>query len=250
MFVPGGQVFGAGLISFGADVVIQKATTGEVNWVQAGISGGLAMTGVGVGAIAGKIVSNPVIRMAVENGVEGAVTGSGEYFTGPGPHSPSGFLKAAAVGGAMSAAPIPGVAGTRLNQISPTPPPLIRTVDDDPAATFLHREYTSRFLPEDTVLYRAGESGKPFGGWWSADAPTSVEQVRNDKAILPEWPTGGKSPIDSAFEVRFPAGTPVYEGITAPQTAADGTVYPGGTSQVHIKESWDKGEVLRDWRLE
>lgn len=43
MFVPGGQVFGAGLISFGADVVIQKATTGEVNWAQAGISGGLSM---------------------------------------------------------------------------------------------------------------------------------------------------------------------------------------------------------------
>ena len=42
MFVPGGQLAGAGLISFGADVVIQKATTGEVNWVQAGVSGGWA----------------------------------------------------------------------------------------------------------------------------------------------------------------------------------------------------------------
>ncbi len=250
MFVPGGQVFGAGLISFGADVVIQKATTGEVNWVQAGISGGLGMAGAGVGMIAGRMVSNPVVRMAVENGVEGAITGAGDYYNGPGPHTASGALKAAATGGATSAVPIPAVAGPKLNQISATPPPLIRTVDDDPAANFMNREYTSRFLAEDTVLYRAGESGRPFGSWWSTDAPTSVEQVRNDKAILPEWPNGGKSPIDSAFEVRFPAGTAVYEGITAPQTAADGTVYPGGTSQVHIKESWDKGEVIGTWRLE
>ena len=49
MFVPGGQVVGAGLISFGVDVVIQKATTGDVNWVQAGISGGLGVAGAGVG---------------------------------------------------------------------------------------------------------------------------------------------------------------------------------------------------------
>ncbi|MBP3036570.1 hypothetical protein J2M53_09940 [Arthrobacter sp. zg-ZUI100] len=49
LFVPGGQLVGAGLISFGADVVIQKATTGEVNWSQAGVSGGLGMLGFGAG---------------------------------------------------------------------------------------------------------------------------------------------------------------------------------------------------------
>ncbi|MBP3042941.1 hypothetical protein KKR91_07980 [Arthrobacter jiangjiafuii] len=83
MFVPGGQLVGAGLISFGADVVIQKATTGEVNWTQAGVSGGLGMLGFGAGAMAGKLLTNPAARAAVTNGVDGAVSGAGGYFTGP-----------------------------------------------------------------------------------------------------------------------------------------------------------------------
>ena len=67
--------------------------------------------------------------MAVENGVEGAVSGVGGYFAGPGPHTTSGVLKAAAVGGATSAAPIPGAgradlptsAAPRLGDLSPKP---------------------------------------------------------------------------------------------------------------------------------
>ncbi|MBP3036563.1 hypothetical protein J2M53_09900 [Arthrobacter sp. zg-ZUI100] len=98
LFVPGGQLVGAGLISFGADVVIQKATTGEVNWAQAGVSGDLGMLGFGAGAMAGKLLTNPAARAAVTNGVEGAVSGAGGYFTGPCPHTPAGFFGATAAG--------------------------------------------------------------------------------------------------------------------------------------------------------
>ena len=36
--------------------------------------------------MAGKLVNNPVMRMAVESGVDGAINGVGSYMTGPGPH--------------------------------------------------------------------------------------------------------------------------------------------------------------------
>ncbi|UWX98815.1 hypothetical protein N2K95_07520 [Arthrobacter zhaoxinii] len=78
MFVPGGQGFGAALIMFGADVVIQKATTGEVNWLLAGLN----LVGFGAGGVASRIVRNPVVREAVEDGVEGAVDELGEQVLG------------------------------------------------------------------------------------------------------------------------------------------------------------------------
>lgn len=75
-------------------------------------------------------------------------------------------------------------------------PPTLEGMLGDPAGNFTDRAYTSRYLSDDTILYRAGEAGTPWGRWWSEDAPISIEQVRNDKAVLPEWPGGGKSPIE------------------------------------------------------
>lgn len=65
---------------------------------------------------------------------------------------------------------------------------------------------------------------------------------------VPEWPEGGKSP--GAFMARFPAGTPSYEGMTAPQAGLDGKVYPGGTPQVLISDPWDVGDIVKEWRLD
>lgn len=58
-----------------------------------------------MGMAAGKLVNNPVVRMAVENGVEGAISGAGGYLTGPGPHTPSGFIGATAMGAALGPYP-------------------------------------------------------------------------------------------------------------------------------------------------
>ncbi|WP_354517704.1 RHS repeat-associated core domain-containing protein [Paenarthrobacter sp. 4246] len=63
MFVPGGQLAGMGLMSFGADVVIQKATTGQVNWGQAIGSGVMGVAGGGVGMIVAKSASLVVGRV-------------------------------------------------------------------------------------------------------------------------------------------------------------------------------------------
>ncbi|MCQ2001005.1 DUF6531 domain-containing protein [Arthrobacter zhaoxinii] len=78
MFVPGGQGFGAALIMFGADVVIQKATTGEVNWFSAGLN----LVGFGAGGVASRVFRNSVVREAVSNGVDSAVDELGEKVLG------------------------------------------------------------------------------------------------------------------------------------------------------------------------
>ncbi|MET4541929.1 hypothetical protein ABIE37_003732 [Arthrobacter bambusae] len=55
----------------------------------------------GAGMLAGKLVTkaatNPVVRLAVENGVEGAISGAGGYLTGSGPHAPSGLLGSSSI---------------------------------------------------------------------------------------------------------------------------------------------------------
>lgn len=92
------------LISGGLDVVVQKATTGEVNWGQAALSTALGAWG-GVAA-AGKLGAKTLLQKAVvggmvSGGTNGAVTSAYGYYTGPGPHSLSGALKASAMGAGM-----------------------------------------------------------------------------------------------------------------------------------------------------
>ena len=243
MFVPGGQVFGAGLISFGADVVIQKATTGEVNWAQAGVSGGLGMLGFGAGAAVGRAFNNPVVREAVTNGVEGAVSGAGGYFTGPGPHTPSGFLKATAVGGATSVVPLPHIA----NKVDLPSPTRLGALRPELAETFAGQRYTTTVLETETVLYRAGTANRPLGQFFSAEPPVGVLQTRIDKAIPPVWPDGNPAPLDTGFGVRFPAGTVVHTGSVANQ----GGLYMGGTEQIVVEQPWTLADVkvTESWGL-
>lgn len=100
-----------------------------------------------------------------------------------------------------------------------------------------------------------------MGSYWSRDAPVSVAQVRNEKAILPEWfnketgTWGPTSRIDRAYEATWESGTTMYSGRVAPETGQDGTVYPGGTGQVYIpQDQWrgvtnPKGVITGSWSL-
>ena len=64
--------------------------------------------------------------------------------------------------------------------------------------------------------------------------PTGVVQTRIDKAVLPEWPGGAKSPIDTVFSVKIPAGTQVYVG----EVGSQGGFYVGGTKQIVVVKPW------------
>lgn len=103
------------------------------------------------------------------------------------------------------------------------------------AETFAGGRYREVVLRKDTVLYRSGESGKPLGQFFDTVPPRGVIQARMDKAILPEWPGGAKSPIDSAFAVKIPAGTKVYVG----EVGSQGGHFVGGSRQIVVQEPWN-----------
>jgi hypothetical protein len=101
------------LIGAGADVIIQKATTGDVNWGQTAVMG--LAGGLGGLAMAGRLGSAGVtgIKAAVGEGIASGAASGGtgnaySYATGPGPHTATGFLGATGMGllggGAMGGA--------------------------------------------------------------------------------------------------------------------------------------------------
>ncbi|CEA07905.1 putative deoxyribonuclease RhsA [Arthrobacter saudimassiliensis] len=119
MFVPGGQVAGLGLMSFGADVVIQKATSGSVNWAQSaafGITGALGGAAFGA-ARAAMATSASVSRLggyvavnAGVNGTVGAVSGGAIHVAKNGGIDSWRGLAGAMIGGGISGA-VGGLAG-------------------------------------------------------------------------------------------------------------------------------------------
>ena len=108
------------------------------------------------------------------------------------------------------------------------------SLSDDLAGTFSGGRYREVILDADTLLYRAGTAGKPYGQFFDLTPPQGILQTRIDKAVLPRWPSGATSPIDSAFGLRIPKGTKVYVG----EVGSQGGVYVGGTQQVVVPTPW------------
>ncbi|WP_392551391.1 hypothetical protein RHO14_07810 [Orbus wheelerorum] len=98
-------------------------------------------------------------------------------------------------------------------------------------------------LQQDTILYRAGTADKPFDQFFSTESPQGVLQTRIDKAVLPQWPGGATSPIDSSIAIKIPAGTKVYVGEVRSQNG----VYVGGTEQIVVPKLWSiKGIEIKE----
>ncbi|KRB09208.1 putative Ig domain-containing protein [Lysobacter sp. Root690] len=118
-------------------------------------------------------------------------------------------------------------------------------LDDGMAGTFAGGRYKTVVLDQDTVLYRAGTESQPLGQYFSRESPLGVLQTRIDKAVLPEWPGGGKSPIDTVFAVKIPAGTEVYVG----EVGTQGGFYVGGTQQIVVRKPWQiDGVQVIEWK--
>ncbi|MEC5408445.1 RHS repeat-associated core domain-containing protein [Paraburkholderia sp. MPAMCS5] len=120
-------------------------------------------------------------------------------------------------------------------------------LSDDLAGTFAGGRYKAVTLSQDTVLYRAGTAERPLGQFFSQEAPAGVVQTRIDKAVLPTWPGGATSPLDTAFAVKIPAGTQVYVG----EVGSQGGFYVGGTQQIVVPKPWtiDGVEVINSYVL-
>ncbi|NWC65553.1 hemagglutinin repeat-containing protein [Cedecea sp. P7760] len=144
----------------------------------------------------------------------------------------------AAVGGAAygmtkagSVLDHPNISGKVLGEysaIKPGPLPDVR------AETFSGGRYKEVLLFEDTLLYRGGTIDTPLGQFFSSDKPAGIIQTRIDKAVLPVWPSGDASPIETSFGYKIPAGTKVYIGETGSQSG----FYIGGTEQIYVPTPW------------
>ena len=113
---------GVALISMGADTIIQKATTGSVDWGQVAIGGAFAL-----------VPGGGAVKTLLMAGGEGFVTSGYSYLTSPGPHTPVGFLRATTVDTVTSVATaglLPPSASnklptSRLDDMAPQPEELI-----------------------------------------------------------------------------------------------------------------------------
>ena len=141
MVVGGGLLIATGvggpagmmLVSAGADTIIQKATTGHVDWGQVAISG-VAGAIPGGGGVAGKVGAKALAATmrqgAISGSAGGAMSGTYGYARQPGPHSVAGFVGhtalGAAAGAGMGAAGgaaghgLQAVGGKVLSKLSPT----------------------------------------------------------------------------------------------------------------------------------
>ena len=187
-----GGPLGMMLIGAGADMIIQRATTGSVNYIEVAVSGLLgAAGGAGGSALAGRLGLKGVWAAAASGAGAGALPGgtmSGySYMSSPGPHTPAGFLQATATGtlkGRVTGG-LGGAAGhvlttlgrTVLGKLRPQPP--APTPFEPPRIwTNRHGFLTNGTYAVDSTAMRLHTDGN-FGSksqWWS--------YVDTDKATL------------------------------------------------------------------
>ncbi len=124
-----------------------------------------------------------------------------------------------------------------------------------PNRNFYGGRYNSIILEEPVILYRAGNSSRPLGQWFTVTPPQSSIGVRIDTTVKPQWIDRngfliGTSPIDTVYKIELPAGTTLYLGPVGSQ----GGIYQGGLDkqQIYIQEPWNiRGvKILDSWSME
>lgn len=115
------------------------------------------------------------------------------------------------------------------------------------ASTFTGGRYDVVRLKKDTIVYRAGTVDEPLGQFFSPTTPRGILQTRIDQAVKPIWDDGAKSPLNSGFAVKIPAGTEVYVGKIGTQ----GGPFSGGNDQIVVVKPWmiEGTEVTAEWPL-
>ncbi|WP_368350122.1 hemagglutinin repeat-containing protein [Pectobacterium peruviense] len=196
---------------------IDRINLMESEYQKAGASGAY-----NAGVEAGKLVSD--LAAAIAGGV--GVTKAGTALTERVVAKVVGKVESAVSHSVVS---FPNKVIGEYSAIKPGP------LDNDLAATFSGGRYKEMVLKEDTILFRGGVSDKPYGQFFSSEAPQGVIQTRIDKAVLPKWPGGGTSPIDTSFAIKIPSGTKVYVGEVGTQNG----LYVGGTQQIVVIKPWE-----------
>jgi hypothetical protein len=201
------------LISAGADTIIQKATTGEVNWGEVAVSGAFGAVGGGLGAAIGKHFVGNAVEGAVENVANTVVSGQ--------PVTPGSLLRNAAEGAATSA-----VTGGALNKVH-LPNAVSKLGDEAPVPKTIPdgRWFPDRALPRDQNGIDIPDSPSPHTqlGWRQGrgGAYPQAREFGNDGEVV--------RTIDFTDHNRPDLHTNPHQHRAVPNPS-------GGTSQRHDPE--------------
>jgi hypothetical protein len=77
------------------------------------------------------------------------------------------------------------------------------SLPNDLAETFSGGAYKEIILSTDTTFYRGGISSRPLGQFLDMSNLWGTSNTRR-KALLPKWPNGSISPLDSYHEIQIP----------------------------------------------
>lgn len=261
MVVAGGVLIATGvggpaglmLISAGADTIIQKATTGNVNWGQVAISGAFGAWGGGAAAArlgATSVLGRTVVGGMISGSTAGATGSAYTYATGPGPHTPGGFVQATAMGagvggvtgGAGSAAAHGlGNLGGRLlgNQGAlpemPDPYAGVREASQYLQSIGVPRQFRKEALESftpGTITMNTADSGTYGLRHWGGQSPevgrylTPTLPANRSELALPPGNT-----MQNLSQFQIPEGTPYISGEVGPNFG-----YPGGGHQHYVPD--------------
>ncbi len=191
MVIAGGALIATGvggpagmmLVSAGADTIIQKATTGGVNWGQVAISGAFgAWSGAGAAARLGVTsgVRQAIVGGAISGGTGGAVGGAYTYGTSGQPITPSGLL-----GATVDGATTGSITGGVLGGVTHTPTgPYGGFLDDVPATPPRPTPIDPPTTTPSGIVYRREDlmGGKPYVGQTMSDERFAMRQVEHARA--------------------------------------------------------------------
>lgn len=252
MFTGVGGPAGMMLMSAGADTIIQRATTGSVDWGQVAISGAFgAWSGGGVAArLGGSMMRRAVVGGTISGTTSGAAGGAYTYARSDGPHTVSGFLRhtgaSAGVGGLTGGAL--GGAGRQLDLVGERTLASRGAIPEMPdpyagvreASAFLQEQGVPRQFRKEalesftpgTVRMNTADGAtyglRHFGGGSAAEGryltPT-LPATRTELALPSANTMGGLA------QFRLPEGTGYVSGQVGPNFG-----HPGGGEQLYVPD--------------
>ncbi|WZH36376.1 MAG: DUF6531 domain-containing protein [Microbacterium enclense] len=223
-----GGPIGAALIGAGADTIIQKATTGDVNWGQVALTGAFGLI-PGAGAAGGLLARGGV------NAAQGAVENTAQYLISGQPITPGGLLSNAASGAAIST-----VTAGALNRI--------------PASNAVARldEVPVRPSVTDTTVIPSGGTtfvATPQGTIYDVPSGWAFREANNGKGLVAQDPdmvgviNAGNNTDSNTIRImdptdRYPNGYSRYSNDVG-QWLDPTTGKPGSKPASHIPADYE-----------
>lgn len=258
MVVAGGVLIATGvggpagmmLISAGADTIIQKATTGKVDWGEVAISGALGgFAGAGAAAKLGFTgLKATVAAGVISGGAGGAASGAYGYATGPGPHTVQGFVGATAVNAALGG--LTGGAGAAAGHGLATVGGKLLSKTGQELQTLYHGDARGPEIIFSEGLQPRGTSSDLYD-YVAHNRPSNFVSTSKSLSLAKDFTAKPPTRTGWVYEIEQPGGIDVNAtlGSRSPFRYEREVAFPGGIEASSITRArpakW--GQWTGDW---